>query len=46
MTNNKYIKDLFDVTMGKIEIKMNKPAYLGQGLLDLRKMLMYGFYYD
>ena len=25
---------------------MNKPVYLGQAILDLRKMLMYEFHYD
>ena len=25
---------------------MNKPMYLGQGILDLSKMLMYEFHYD
>ena len=32
--------------MGKTEIKMNRPVYLGQAILDLSKMLMYEFYYD
>ena len=32
--------------MGKTEIKMNKPVYLGQAILDLSKALMYGFHYD
>ena len=32
--------------MGKTEIKMNKPVYLGQVLLDLRKTLMYEFHQD
>ena len=37
---------LFAVEMGKREIMMNKPMYLGQGILDLSKMLMYEFHYD
>ena len=36
----------FAVDMEKTEIKMNKPVYLGQAILDLSKTLMYEFYYD
>ena len=32
--------------MKKAEIKMNKPIYLGQAILDLSKTLMYEFWYD
>ena len=32
--------------MKKTEVKMNKPIYLGQAILDLRKTLMYEFWYD
>ena len=32
--------------MGKTEIMMNKPVYLGQAILDLSKTLMYEFHYD
>ena len=32
--------------MGKREITMNKPVYLGQAILDLSKTLMYEFHYD
>ena len=32
--------------MGKTEIKMNKPVYLGQTVLDLSKTLTYEFHYD
>ena len=32
--------------MGKTEIKMNKPVYLGQAILDLSKTLIYEFHYD
>ena len=32
--------------MGKIKIVMNKPAYLGQAILDLSKTIMYEFHYD
>ena len=36
-----FSKDLFVVEMGKTEIKMNKPVYLGQAILDLSKMLSF-----
>ena len=29
--------------MKKTEVKMNKPIYLGQAMLDLSKTLMYEF---
>ena len=32
--------------MKKAEIKMNKPIYLGQAILNLSKTLMYEFWYD
>ena len=41
-----FSKHLFAVEMGKREIMMNKPVYLGQGILDVSKMLMYEFHYN
>ena len=41
-----FSKELFAVEMGKTEIKMNKPVYLGPAILDLSKTLMYEFHYD
>ena len=38
-------KHLFPVEMGKREITMNKPVYLGQAILALSKTLMYEFHY-
>ena len=32
--------------MGKVKVKMNKPVYLGQAILDLSKTIMYEFFYD
>ena len=32
--------------MGKIEVTMNKPIYLGQAILDLSKLVMYEFHYN
>ena len=39
-------KDLMMMEMKKVEVKMNKPIYLGQAILDLSKTLMYEFWYD
>ena len=33
-------KDLLIMEMKKVEVKMNKPVYLGQAILDISKMLM------
>ena len=41
-----FSKHLFAAEMGETEIKMNKPVYLGQAILDLTKTLMYEFHYD
>ena len=32
--------------MKKVEVKMNKPIYLEQAILDISKTLMYEFWYD
>ena len=42
----KFSKNLMGVEMGKSKIKMTKPVYLGQAILDLSKMVMYEFHYD
>ena len=45
--STKYIsKDLLIMDMKKVEVKMNKPIYLGQAILDISKTLMYEFWYD
>ena len=36
-----FSKALFAVEMRKTEIKMNKPVYIGQAILDLNKTLVY-----
>ena len=38
--------DLMSCKMGKVKVKMNKPVYLGQAILDLSKTIMYEFHYD
>ena len=38
--------DLMGCEMGKIEVVMNKPVYLGQAILDLSKTRMYELNYD
>ena len=39
-----FSKELFAVEMGKTKITMNKPAYLGQTILDLSQTVMYEFH--
>ena len=41
-----FSKHLFAVEMGRTQIKMRKPVYLGQAILDLSKTLIYEFHYD
>ena len=39
-------KDLLIMEMEKLQVRMNKPIYLGQAILDISKTLMYEFWYD
>ena len=39
-------ENLMGYEMGKIKVVMKKPAYLGQAILDLSKIVMYEFHYD
>ena len=39
-------ENLMGCEMGRIEVVMNKPVYLGQVMLDLSKIVMYEFHYD
>ena len=32
--------------MKKVELRMNKPVYLGQAILDISKTLMHEFWFD
>ena len=38
--------DLMSCEMGQVKVKMNKPVYRGQAILDLSKTIMYEFHYD
>ena len=38
--------DLMSCEMGKVKVKINKPVYLSQAILDLSKTIMYEFHYD
>ena len=38
-------KDSLTIEIKTTEVKMNKPVYLGPGVLDITKMLMYEFWY-
>ena len=45
--SSKYIsKNLLIMEMKKTEVKMNKPLYLGQPILDISKTFMYEFWYE
>ena len=39
-------KHLLVMEMKKTEVKINKPIYLGQAVLDISKTLMFEFWYD
>ena len=39
-------KDLMIMEMKKVEVKMNKPKYLSQTILDISKTLIYEFWYE
>ena len=43
MTYTLFSKNLPAIEMKKIKVKMNKPVYLGLSILEISKLLMYGF---
>ena len=45
-TTKQISKDLVIMEMKKTSVKMNKPIYLGQAILDISETLMYEFWYD
>ena len=44
--STKYISKDLVMEMRNTEVRMDKPIYLGQAILDLNKTLMYKFWYD
>ena len=45
-TTKCFSENLLAIEMKKIKVKMNKPVYLGLSILEIRKALMYEFWYD
>ena len=45
-TWKEFSEHLMAIEMKRTKIHMNKPVYVGQGVLDIRKTLMYEFDYD
>ena len=45
-TTKRFSENLLVTEMKKTKLKMNKPVYLGMSILDIRKKLMYEFWYD
>ena len=45
-TMNYISEDLSMIEMKRTKVKMNKPIYLGLSILEISKLLMYGFWYD
>ena len=45
-TTKLFTENLLALGMEKTEILMNKPVYLGLSILELRKVLVYQFWYD
>ena len=45
-TTKYFSENLMVIEMKKTKVKMNKPIYLGMSILDIRKTLMYEFWYD
>ena len=41
-----FSQDLLAIEMKKMEVKMNKPVYLGLSVLEISKTLSYEFWYD
>ncbi|XP_057308026.1 uncharacterized protein LOC130645918 [Hydractinia symbiolongicarpus] len=43
---NYFSSHLMGVEIGKAEVSMNKPVYIGQAILDKSKVVMHEFHYD
>ena len=46
MSQKIFDNDLVAIRKSKVTLTLNKPAYVGMCILDLRKVLMYKFHYD
>ena len=42
-TTKFFTENFLVIEMGKFQILMNKPAYIGLSVLDLSKTMIYGF---
>ena len=45
-TTKCFLEKLMAIEMKETEVKINKPVYLGISILDIKKTLMYKFWYD
>ena len=45
-TTTHFSENLIAIEMKQTKVKMNKPIYLGQTILDISKTVMYEFWYD
>ena len=45
-TTKRISEDVLIMEMKKVEVKMNKPIYLGMSILDISKTLMYEIWYN
>ena len=45
-TSKQFPENLLVIEMKKTKVKINKPVYLGQAILDISKTIMYEFWYD
>ena len=46
MSHKIFDNNLVAICKSKVALKLNKPAYIGMGILELSKILMYEFHYD
>ena len=46
MSNKMFENDLVGIGKSKLTLALSKPAHIGMCILELGKVLMYGFYYD
>ena len=46
MSHKIFENDLVVILKNKVTLTLNKPAYIGMCILELNKVLMYGFHYD